>query len=413
MSPTPLPPALRGPSASDLLRGLGLLPDGPVLWGSSVRSARSGVFVVEVPAPVAVAPIDFGALRLWLERAPGLLLDGEAPTPHELAARLGTYWLPGETVVFIGSTAKSLGGRAGALAATEIGDRRPFGSAYRLRLLKDVAKLRIWWAETAAAEEYADALFGAFAAGVDPAWVQRLPHPGLVLPFGNTEAPDGTKEAHGMAGLFRPGEGSARSPGVPASGAAGGPMAKPSARARAAAADRAATAAGRPRRVSPKPAAPQAGGPLPPTHLTAAGQEVLRTELTELSTLRRPEVVARIKAARELGDLRENADYEAARREQSFLEGRVAQIEQMLHNVVLIDDVTRTQVAGMGSTVRVEHDGVEDEYTIVGPAEAKPAEHRVSDTSPLGRALRGAAAGDDIVVKAPSGDRHYRVLEVR
>jgi transcription elongation factor GreA len=85
----------------------------------------------------------------------------------------------------------------------------------------------------------------------------------------------------------------------------------------------------------------------------------------------------------------------------------------MLLDVVLIDDVERTHVAGMGSTVLVEHDAVEEEYTIVGPAEAKPAERRISDTSPLGRALRGAAAGDDIVVKAPSGDRHYRVLEVR
>jgi hypothetical protein len=67
----------------------------------------------------------------------------------------------------------------------------------------------------------------------------------------------------------------------------------------------------------------------------------------------------------------------------------------MLHDVVIIDEVERTHVAGMGSTVLVEHDGVEEEYTIVGPAEAKPAERRISDTSPLGQALRGAAAGDD------------------
>jgi transcription elongation factor GreA len=412
MPPTPPPPARRGPSASDLLHGLGLRPDGPVLWGSSLRSARPGVFVVEVPAPVTAAPIDFGALRLWLERVPGLGLDGATPTPHELAARLGTYWLPGETVVFIGSTAKSLGGRVRALMATEIGDRQPFGSAHRLRLLKDVPKLRIWWAETGAAEEYADALFGAFAAGVDPTWAARLPDHGLVLPFGNVEAPDGRKEAHGLTDLFRPDAESARTPGVPASGAAGGPMTKPSARAKAAAASRAA-AGPRPRRVVPKAAPRPAGGVLPPTHLTGAGHEALQAELVELTTLRRPEIVARIKAARELGDLRENSDYQEARREQSFLEGRVAQIGQMLHDVVLIDEVERTHVAGMGSTVLVEHDGVEEEYTIVGPAEAKPAERRISDTSPLGQALRGAAAGDDIVVKAPSGDRHYRVLEVR
>ncbi|MCU0504187.1 MAG: transcription elongation factor GreA [Chloroflexi bacterium] len=146
--------------------------------------------------------------------------------------------------------------------------------------------------------------------------------------------------------------------------------------------------------------------------MTAAGLAALKAELTHLTTVERPAIVARIKAARELGDLRENADYEAARREQSFLEGRVAQIEALLHSVIVIDDIERTHVVGIGSVVTVEHDGARETYTVVGRAEAKPAERRISDTSPLGQALLGAAAGDEVSVAAPSGSRLYRVVEV-
>ena len=385
--------------------------DGPAVWGAPVRSSRPGVFVVELPEPIAEAPIDHNILRRWMERVPTLTLDGQPPTPRDLASRLAAYWLPGETVLYIGSTSRSLGGRVAALVATELGDRRPFGSAYRLRTLRDVGKLRVWWAETAAPEEYADALATAFSAGVDPASIARLPDPALVLPFANVEAPDGRREAHGLSDFFRPDEAAAVKPGTALSGAAGGPMARPSTRARAASTQRAAGA----RSATPRAATRRAGagGPAAPaTHLTTAGQDALQAELVDLTTTRRQEVVARIKAARELGDLRENSDYQEARREQSFLEGRVAQVEGMLRNVVIIDDVERTHVVGIGSKVRVEHDGAEETFTVVGPAEARPADLRISDTSPLGRALLGAAAGEDVIVRAPAGDRHYRVLEV-
>ena len=186
-------------------------------------------------------------------------------------------------------------------------------------------------------------------------------------------------------------------------------MAKPSTRARAATARSSAEAAPRRRRT----AAEQAPTPAPTvTHLTSAGLEGLQAELEHLTTVERPAIVARIKAARELGDLRENADYEAARREQSFLEGRVAQIESMLRSVTVIEDVERTHLVGIGSVVTVEHDGTRETYTVVGRAEAKPAERRISDTSPLGRALLGAAAGDEVSVEAPSGSRRYLVVEV-
>jgi transcription elongation factor GreA len=410
MPPTPAPSARPGPTARELLAGLGLMADGPILWGAPLRSGRPGIFVIELAAPLAEIPVDHGALRTWLERVPDLRLDGHTPTPHELAADLRRWWLPGESVLFIGSTAKSLAGRAAALAATGIGDRRPFGSAWRLRVLKDPAKLRLWWAETDAAEEYADAAFDAFSAGVDPASVARLPDPSLVLPFGNTEAPDGRRAEHGLTGLFRPDAQATVKSGAALSGAAGGPMAKPSSRARAAATRAAAEAAPRRRRPTAAERAPRPSVTV--THLTSGGLDALKAELVTLTTKERPAIVARIKAARELGDLRENADYEAARREQSFLEGRVAQIEEMIRSVVVIDDIARSHVVGIGSIVTVEHDGAREIYTVVGRAEAKPAERRISDTSPLGRALIGAAAGDQVAVEAPSGSRAYLIVEV-
>lgn len=411
MPPTPPPPARPGPTARELIAGLGLMADGPVLWGAPLRSSRPGIFVVEIATPHAEMPVDHHALRTWLERVPALKLDGRTPTPHELAADLRRWWLPGETVLYIGSTPKSLAGRASALAATAIGDRRPIGSAWRLRVLKDLAKLRLWWAVTDAPEEYADAAFAAFATGVDPDWVKRLPEPTLILPYGNVEAPDGRKESHGLTGLFRPDHESAVKPGTALSGAAGGPMTKPSARAKAAASRAAAERAPRKPRTSTKAGSAAAQAPAV-THLTAAGLEDLKAELERLTNVERPAIVARVKAARELGDLRENADYESARREQSFLEGRVAQIEAMLHSVIVIDDMERTHVVGFGSVVTVEHDGKRETYTVVGRAEAKPAERRISDTSPLGRALLGAAAGDEVAVEAPSGSRAYLVVEV-
>ena len=146
--------------------------------------------------------------------------------------------------------------------------------------------------------------------------------------------------------------------------------------------------------------------------MSATGLERLEAEVRELREVQRPAVVARIKAARELGDLRENADYEAARREQSFIEGRVQSIEAILRNAHVVDEATTHEVI-IGSVVVLERHGETILYTIVGSSEANPAEGRISYVSPLGRALMGRRAGDDVVVKAPSGDRHYRVAEVR
>jgi transcription elongation factor GreA len=148
------------------------------------------------------------------------------------------------------------------------------------------------------------------------------------------------------------------------------------------------------------------------THLTAEGLAALEVEVAHLTTVLRPEVVARVKHARELGDLRENADYEAARNEQAFLEGRIRELEQRIRTAVVSEVATSGNI-GMGSTVSVAVDGRTDEITIVGSAEADPERGRISRESPVGRALLGHRAGDDVLVRTPAAEIRYRILEVR
>jgi transcription elongation factor GreA len=149
-----------------------------------------------------------------------------------------------------------------------------------------------------------------------------------------------------------------------------------------------------------------------PTHVTAEGLAEMRAELEELTTVQRPEVVARVASARELGDLRENADYEAARNEQSFLEGRIQLLEQRIRTAVVIEAEAGGAVT-MGSVVVYEVDGVREELKIVGSAESDPAAGKISAASPVGKALVGHHEGEVVVVTTPAADIRYRIIEVR
>ncbi len=168
-------------------------------------------------------------------------------------------------------------------------------------------------------------------------------------------------------------------------------------------------------RKSSRAAAAKASQAALETHVTVEGLAALRDELEELTTLRRPEVIARIKSARELGDLSENADYEAARKEQSFLEGRILQLEQMIKYAVIIDVSGETgSIIVMGSTVVVETDRHgEETFQIVGSAEADATAGKISFTSPIGKALIGHRAGETIRVQVPAGTMDFKVVEVR
>jgi len=150
--------------------------------------------------------------------------------------------------------------------------------------------------------------------------------------------------------------------------------------------------------------------------ITPEGLETVRHELDELTTKKRPSIVAKIKAARELGDLSENFEYHAAKNEQGMMEARVKELEAIIKNHVLIEARPATGVVGMGSTVRfAEHgsDGeVEESYRIVGPAEADPKAGRVSFESAVGKALIGHRVGDDVPIKTPGGQYTVRITAI-
>ncbi len=151
--------------------------------------------------------------------------------------------------------------------------------------------------------------------------------------------------------------------------------------------------------------------------MTVQGAERLRQELHELKTVRRPRVIQAIAEAREHGDLKENAEYHAAKEQQSFIEGRIAEIESKLANAEVID-VTRVNAGGkvvFGATVAlVEVDsGDEVSYQIVGEDEADIKAGRVSVGSPIARALIGRVEGDTAIVHAPGGQREYEIVTVR
>ncbi len=151
--------------------------------------------------------------------------------------------------------------------------------------------------------------------------------------------------------------------------------------------------------------------------LTVRGAEKLRSELNELKSVVRPRIIKAIAEAREHGDLRENAEYHAAREQQGFVEGRIKDLEAKLSNAQIID--VRTLNAGgrvvFGATVDVLETatGEEHTYQIVGEDEADIREGLVSVVSPIARALIGKSEGDLVVVQAPGGEREFEVLEVR
>lgn len=154
-----------------------------------------------------------------------------------------------------------------------------------------------------------------------------------------------------------------------------------------------------------------------PTFLTREGMQKLEEELEYLRTVRRQEVAHRLHEAMEGGDIQENAEYEDARNERAFVEGRILTLEMILSKAVLIEDGTGpTDRVGLGSRVTVvEVDGEEGEpenYHVVGSAEADPVAGRISNESPLGRRLMGSKVGDIVKVNAPDGLINFKIIAI-
>ena len=143
------------------------------------------------------------------------------------------------------------------------------------------------------------------------------------------------------------------------------------------------------------------------------GYKKLVEEYNYLTTVRRKEILNDIVVARGFGDLSENAEYDEARNEQAKVEARIKELDELIENAVIIDESKiDNSVVSIGSTVKVLQNGMEIEYSIVGSNEADPFENKISDLSPIGKALIGSHEGKELVVEAPAGEIAIKVLAV-
>ena len=150
-----------------------------------------------------------------------------------------------------------------------------------------------------------------------------------------------------------------------------------------------------------------------PTYLTAEGAAKLETELKDLTGPKREELAARLRAAIQMGDLSENADYIKAKEDQGFLEGRIQELEYILGNAVIIEEKTNKDFVSIGSHVTIqEEEYPEETYHLVGATEADPSKGRISHESPIGKALINKKVGDMIEAETPGGTIKFKILKI-
>ncbi|MQR88465.1 transcription elongation factor GreA [Bacillus megaterium] len=150
--------------------------------------------------------------------------------------------------------------------------------------------------------------------------------------------------------------------------------------------------------------------------MTEEGKLKLEQELEYLKTVKRKEVVERIKIARSFGDLSENSEYDSAKDEQAFVEGRITTLENMIRNAKIIEeDAENSSIVSLGKSVTFVElpDGDEETYTIVGSAEADPFEGKISNDSPIAKSLMGKQVGDQVTVQTPGGDMSVKIVSVK
>ena len=148
-------------------------------------------------------------------------------------------------------------------------------------------------------------------------------------------------------------------------------------------------------------------------YLTNEGFLEIEEELNYLKEVKRPEVIKALKDARALGDLSENADYDAARNEQALVESKIAELEKMVENAVVIKEVDTDKVS-IGTSVKIEYvdDGETESYMVVGSKEADPFENKISNESPIAQAIMGKKIGDVVSVASPNGQYSVKILEI-
>jgi transcription elongation factor GreA len=149
------------------------------------------------------------------------------------------------------------------------------------------------------------------------------------------------------------------------------------------------------------------------TFLTAEGAAKLKIELEELKGPRREELSRRLRSAIQMGDLSENADYHKAKEDQGFLEGRIQEIEAMLHSAVIIEKSPNTDVVSIGDHVTIQEDDFPPEtYQVVGAREADPRNGRISNESPIGSAIMDHKVGDIVEANTPGGKMKFKILKI-
>jgi transcription elongation factor GreA len=149
--------------------------------------------------------------------------------------------------------------------------------------------------------------------------------------------------------------------------------------------------------------------------MTVAGKQKLEDELEFLKTVKRKEVVERIKIARSFGDLSENSEYDSAKEDQAFVEGRISTLESMIRNAVIINEnELNKDIVRLGTTVTFVEvpDGEEESYTIVGSAEADPLEGRISNDSPIAKSMIGRTIGENVKVLTPGGEMEIKIVSI-
>ncbi|MBE4908075.1 transcription elongation factor GreA [Bacillus luteolus] len=149
--------------------------------------------------------------------------------------------------------------------------------------------------------------------------------------------------------------------------------------------------------------------------MTEEGKQKLEQELEHLKSVKRKEVVERIKIARSFGDLSENSEYDSAKEEQAFVEGRITTLENMIRNAKIIVEDAGTNAVSLGKSVTFVElpDGDEETYTIVGSAEADPFEGKISNDSPIARSLMGKQVGDQVNVQTPGGEMQVKIVSIK
>ena len=148
--------------------------------------------------------------------------------------------------------------------------------------------------------------------------------------------------------------------------------------------------------------------------ITKQGLEKLKKELERLKTIKRREIAQSLQKAKELGDLSENAEYSEAKESQSFNEGRISELEEIIKGAATIEtSANQGDIVRIGSTVQVKNGNINREYTIVGSEEADPANGRISNKSPLGVAFLGKKTGDEVEIETPGGKMRYKILGIK